>query len=282
MTSGPLRLGLKLRMKRLNKKIGLIGCGHMGTAILSGLIRNGISRRNQILIYDSIRPKMISASKKFRVHAVKNSRDLARQTEVILLAVKPQDLRLVAEEIRTRLGPNQIVVSILAGTPVKKLKRFLGTRTAVVRAMPNLGAQVGEAITALTSSSANAFRIAEMIFSGSGRVVRLPEKFFDLVTAVSGSGPAYFFLMMELLSQVAEQGGIPKKSAQLLATQTAVGAGKLAQASDDSPEALRKKVTSQKGTTDAALRYLWKRKFGAIFVQGVRRAVKRAKEMSRM
>lgn len=268
-------------MKRLNQTIGLIGSGNMGSAILAGLLRRRIARPGQIWIYDSVSSKAKSTAKRFGVRAAKSNLDLARRTNIILLAIKPQDLKTVAGEIRFALRSNQTVVSILAGTPVSKLKRLLKKAT-VVRAMPNLGAQVGESVTAVTSSSPRGLSIAETIFSGCGEVIRLSEKHFDLVTAVSGSGPAYFFLIMEILTQAARKGGISAKAARLLAVQTALGAAKLAQDSSDSPETLRKKVTSKKGTTEVALKFLFKKGFHKTFSEAIRRAVLRARELSRI
>ena len=252
----------------------------MGSAILAGLLRNHLARPNEIRVYDSVSPKMKSVTKTFKVKSAKSNEDLVHHVHVILLAIKPQDLKLISKEIQFALKPGQIVISILAGTPVSKLKRFLG-KASIVRAMPNLGAQVGEAVTAITSSNSRALSIAETIFSGCGKVVRLPEKYFDLVTAVSGSGPAYFFLLMELLAQTARAGGIPEKVAKLLAIQTALGAAKLAQVSPDSPEKLRKMVTSKKGTTEAALKVLFKKKFHRTFSEAIRHAIRRARQLSK-
>ncbi len=254
----------------------------MGSAILTGLLRNHISQPRQIFVFDSVRSKMKSVSKTFRIHSTKSNLDLLRHAQIIILAIKPQDLASISREVRSILLSGQTMISILAGTPISKLKHFLGNRAAIVRAMPNLGAQVGEAVTAITSSNRNALSLAETIFSGCGKVVQLPEKHFNLVTAVSGSGPAYFFLMMELLAQIAQKGGISEKAARLLAVQTAFGAGKLAQNSNDPPEALRKMVTSKKGTTDAALQVLFKKKFPKIFSAALDCAVQRARELSRM
>ena len=254
----------------------------MGSAILSGLLRNRISQPKQIFVFDSVRSKMRSVSKTFRIHSTKSNLDLVRHAQIIFLAIKPQDLTSVAKEVRQALRSEQVIVSILAGTPISKLKRFFGSRAKIVRAMPNLGAQVGEAVTAVTSSDHSALRLAEIIFLGCGKVVRLSEKHFDLVTAISGSGPAYFFLMMELLAQVAKKGGISDEAAQLLAVQTALGAGKLAESSLHSPEALRKMVTSKKGTTDAALNVLFQKRFPKIFEAALYSAVQRAHELSRI
>ena len=268
-------------MKRLSKTIGIIGCGNMGSAILSGLLRNHIAKSDQVCVYDSILSKMAALSKKFRVRKAKSNSDLVRRVQIVLLAIKPQDLHTVAQGLRGSFRSGQFLVSILAGTPIRKLQKAFGNRPVIVRAMPNLGAQVGEGITVLTSSSRPGLNIGETIFSGCGRTINLSEGYFDLVTAVSGSGPAYFFLLMELLIQAARKGGIPEKAARLLAIQTALGAGKLAQLSPHSPGVLRKMVTSKKGTTDAALRFLSKNGFSRIFISAISRAVQRARELSR-
>jgi pyrroline-5-carboxylate reductase len=123
--------------------------------------------------------------------------------------------------------------------------------------------------------------MGDKIFSGCGKVVEVPERYFDLVTAISGSGPAYFFLLMELLADVGKQMGLSAKTAELFAVQTAFGAAKLAQHSAHSPSRLREMVTSKKGTTDAALSHFQKKGFSNIFVEGVRRAMARAKELSK-
>ncbi|MBI3999739.1 MAG: pyrroline-5-carboxylate reductase [Candidatus Omnitrophica bacterium] len=267
-------------MKRLNQTIGLMGCGNMGSAILAGLLRKRLVRPNQVFVYDPIISKARSISKEFRLQSVQSNLELARRSQIMILAFKPQDLHLATGEMRPVLRSNQIVISILAGTPVSKLYRAFGGRTTLVRAMPNLGAQVGAGITVLVGTSRAAVKIAKAIFSCCGKTIELPEKCFDWVTAVSGSGPAYFFLMMELLAKAARRGGISEKSAKLLATQTALGAAQLAAVSSHSPEALRKMVTSKKGTTEAALKVLFKGQFPNLFSHALAQAVRRAKELS--
>lgn len=269
-------------MSKLNRKIGLIGCGNMGSAILSGLFHQQIARPSQVFAYDADHAKASVARKRFRITMAKSNSDLIRRSEIILLAVKPQDLSTVANQIRPTLRRKKVVIiSILAGTPVRKLRRFLGMGPDLVRAMPNLGAQVGEAVTAITGSNGTALSIAEKIFSGCGQVIRLPEKYFDVVTAVSGSGPAYFFHLMELLVRIARSKGLSKKAAELLAVQTALGAAKLAVACSSSPAELRQMVTSKKGTTEAAFRFLAKKGFPEIFCAAIERAIARSRQLSR-
>ncbi len=253
----------------------------MGSAILKGILSKKIAGSKQIIIFDSDKSKISSVSKKFSVRRAAGNKDLVEQADIVVLAVKPQEFKTVADQIRSQLNSNQVVISILAGTPVAKIKKYL-IRGRIVRAMPNLGAQVAEGITAITSSDRQALKISEIIFSGCGKVIRLNERHFDLVTAVSGSGLAYFFLLMELLARVANQNGLSKQEANLLAIQTAVGAAQLAQNSSYDPETLRKMVTSKKGTTDAALRHLEKKGFSKIFIEAIHQAMKRSKQLSKM
>ena len=266
---------------KLKKKIGFIGCGNMGKAILAGLLAKGLANPAQIYIYDADSSKVSAVAKKYRIRPLKSNRELAGSSEIVILAVKPQDFTNVAYEIRHVLTTRHVVISILAGTPVTKLKKFLGNRAKILRSMPNLGAQVGEAITIVTGP-AKSIRVAKAVFSGCGKVIRLPENKFDWVTAISGSGPAYFFFMMELLSRAAQKAGISRSVANLLAVQTALGAGKLAQSSPRSPEALRHMVTSKKGTTEAALKYLSAKRFDAIFLQALKQAEQRAHQLSKL
>lgn len=265
---------------KITKKIGLIGCGNMGSAILTGAFENGTCQPSQVWVADKFNEKVREFSKKNKCHAAKDAADVVRNADVILLAVKPQDLAETAAAIRPFLKSNKIIISILAGVKIAGLKKHLGG-AILVRAMPNLGAQVGASVTALYSSQRAALKLAETLFTACGSTVILDEKHFDVVTAVSGSGPAYFFLMMELLFDFARKNGIDEKSARQLAVQTALGAGCLASVSADSPAILRERVTSKKGTTHAALSVLKSRQFPKIFSSALSAAVKRSRELSK-
>jgi len=264
----------------IKEKIGVMGIGNMGSAILEGLISKKLARPSQIWIYDKMRPKVTKFSRRWKVNAAKTPIDVIDRCHVVLLAVKPQDLAAAGADLKRSFRSSQLVITILAGTPISKVRQVLGTQPKIVRAMPNLGAKVGQGITALTGRGTKPLSLAAKIFSGCGKTIQLNEKYFDLVTAISGSGPAYYFFLMELLVKIGTEQGLPKKSAELLAVQTAVGAGLLAQASMFSPEELRRMVTSKGGTTEAALKVLEKQKFPAIFRKAIKAAVNRGRELS--
>lgn len=276
-------------MKTLKEKIGFIGCGNMGSAILEGLLKNRIVTAKQISVFDPDSQKLKSIQKKFGVRLSKSNDDLFNQSQILILAIKPQELMNLAKELKMNVilrqsrrisGRRFLIISILAGTPISKIKKLLGGKNPVVRAMPNLGAKVSESMTAL-AGDLGALSKAKIIFSGCGGVIELPEKYFDLFTAASGSGPAYFFLLMEILARFLERNGISKKKADQIAVQTALGAGKLANILPESPDILRKRVTSKGGTTEAALSVLFKKGIQKTFNEALGKAVKRAKELSK-
>lgn len=266
---------------RLRKKIGFLGCGNMGGAILSGLLRSGIAECGEILIYDTVARKASDLRRKYRVGVAASGKDLVSRVNVLVLAVKPQDLEAVCSEIRDSLDPGCLVITILAGVPMEKIYRLLGRKIFVARGMPNLGAFIGESVTAVAASHPGHFSLAEKIFSGCGRVLRLPEKYFDLVTALSGSGPAYFFYLMELLIEKGKHYGLSEKDARLLITQTAKGSALLACASAEPLDSLRKRVTSKGGTTEAALRVFESRGLPRLVAGAVENALNRAIELGR-
>lgn len=261
----------------MNQKIGFIGAGNMGSAILEGVLKKKIVSASHITVYDKIPAKAQMLSKRFHVARADCIADVFRESEVVLLAIKPQDFTEFAVETRDVIRQGQWIISILAGLSIDRIQKEMG-RVDVVRAMPNLGAKVGQSMTVITGSKKR-LALAEKIFQGCGEVVRLPEKCFDDVTAVSGSGPAYFFYLMELMSDFVLRKGFPAGIAMRLAVQTGLGAVLVAKSSKASCSQLRKMVTSKKGTTEAALTMLRRRKFGKIFQSALEAASKRSRQL---
>ncbi len=266
---------------KIKEKVGLIGVGNMGTAILEGLLKKKLIAGTQVAVYDKITEKASAFAKKWKAVQASSNQDLVKKSECVILAVKPQDLVQTANEITGVWKKKHVLISILAGTPVASLRKATGLVPKIIRAMPNLGAKVGESITAITGQDSSALQAAETIFSGCGKVLRLEEKHFDLVTALSGSGPAYFFLLMEMLAEEGMRGGLSREQARLLAVQTALGAGLLAQGAAESPAELRAMVTSKGGTTEAALNVLEKGKIRKIFSEAIAAAHRRGAELSK-
>ncbi len=265
--------------------IGVIGAGNMGQALLSGLRRQSVSP-SRLRVVETNAARANTARRRFGVEAVSIER-LAQRCRVVIVAVKPQDLGIALESLRRALATRSrrvLVISIAAGVRLASLERLLGRQLPVVRVMPNLPATVGCGMSALTrgrAATARDMAVAKAIFRCVGDVVELPERFFDVVTAISGSGPAYFFLVFKALRDTGVREGLPKSVAQRLAIQTAIGSARLALQTSDDLEALIARVASKRGTTEAALKVFARRGLARIIQQGVAAATRRSRQLSK-
>jgi len=252
--------------------IGIIGAGNMGMAIASGM-------RHRVLVSD-IDSSKLRLVKNILISIASNNIELSRRSDIIILAVKPQDIKTVLKEIRPYVK-TKLIISIAAGVKTGFIEGFLG-KVRVVRVMPNMPAVVGKGISAITGgrfTAKNDFKIATGIFSKLGEVVEVREGMMDAVTAVSGSGPAYYFLFTYLLQKAAEANGLKKDLAEKLAIATFAGAAAIAKSKGLSMEELIKKVASKGGTTEAALTIFGKRKLEAIIKEAVKQAMHRSKQL---
>ncbi len=263
-------------------KIGILGAGNMGQALVRGLVEESVYPQN-ISVFDIDKKKMALVRKEAHVKLAKSNRHCASLSDVIILAVKPQILQEVTEEILTAVDQDALVISIAAGVPISKIEAYLKKPVPVIRVMPNMPALVGSGMSAFSlgkHATQKHRKIAEGILSALGEIVQVPEKMLDLVTAVSGSGPAYYFLMTEKLIEAAYEMGMKVDMAKKIVYQTAFGAAKVMTQSQDDPEDLIDKVASKGGTTEAALKVFQKEGFGKIIQDAVKAACKRSKEMS--
>ena len=266
-------------------KIGFLGSGNMAEALIKGLINSGLFKPENILIAD-IRPERLeSLSSQYGVTQAKNNADLAKKAGTIVLAVKPQKMTDALESIKAQIREGQLIISIAAGIKISKIERTLGD-VPIIRVMPNTPALVGEGASALFANKKATFLLdmAKSIFQSVGIAVTVDcEDLIDTVTAVSGSGPAYFFLLMEKMIKAAVELGLPGDIATTLVLKTARGAAILAEnaaKNDETCEQLRIKVTSPGGTTEAALETFDQGSFDKLAVSAVKAAYKRSKELS--
>jgi pyrroline-5-carboxylate reductase len=235
--------------------IAILGAGKIGEALLSGLLRSGVPA-DELSFSEQYAARAESLSQSYGVRAVTNAH-AAAFADVVLLAVKPADIETLAAEIAPALGDKTLVVSVAAGITISFLESKLPVGTRVVRVMPNTPMLVGEGMSAIAGGThaGNAdLESAEALLGAVGRVVRLPESQLDAVTALSGSGPAYIFLLVEALIDAGVLLGLPRAVASELAIQTALGSALMLRDSGDSAAQLREAVTSPGGTTAAALR----------------------------
>jgi len=236
-------------------QIAFIGGGNMATSIIGGLVNQGIES-SSICVSDLSKERCLTLEEQFGVRSSRSNIQACENANLIILAVKPQILKTVCLELQSSITKNQLVISIAAGIDCAALSRWLKTET-IVRTMPNTPALIGEGASGLYAFrgvDTQQKQLAEALLSAVGICAWVREEAqIDAVTAVSGSGPAYFFLFIEAMIQSSIKLGLDKNTAQKLAIQTALGAGKLAQKSDVSVEELRKQVTSPKGTTEKAV-----------------------------
>jgi len=267
------------------KTIGFIGGGNMATSLISGLIASGHSPQ-QIWVSDTAPATLQAHADQLHVNTTASNETVVNEVEVVVLAVKPQILRDVALQIAPCLKQkNVLVVSIAAGISQQSLSKWLGSDVAIVRCMPNTPALVQTGATAL-HANANVDDeqkdLAENILRAVGLALWVnDENQLDAVTAVSGSGPAYFFLLMEAMEKAALELGLDERSARLLIQQTALGAAKIALESAESPAQLRARVTSPGGTTQQAIETFVQNGFVELVAKALHAAKDRSIEMSK-
>jgi pyrroline-5-carboxylate reductase len=265
-------------------RIAFIGGGNMATGLIGALRARGYDPAS-IVVAEPVAARRTALASDFGVVATDDNASAARDADVIVIAVKPQDVRQAATGIaRLLVDRRPLVLSVAAGIRLADLGRWLGTGASLVRAMPNRPALIGRGITALCAgpgvTAAERAR-AESILGASGETLWLePETLLDVVTAVSGSGPAYFFLLMEALADAGREQGLPEEVARRLAVATAAGAGEMAATAGVAPAVLREQVTSQGGTTAAALAVLDAADLRGIFSRAVAAAARRAAELA--
>jgi pyrroline-5-carboxylate reductase len=264
--------------------IGFIGGGNMARSLIGGLVERG----HPAALLRATEPHEATRSALARDFSIAVDMDndaLARAADVIVLAVKPQVMATVCSGIAPALRERApLIVSIAAGVRIAQFERWLGAHLPIVRAMPNTPALIGAGISGLVANARadGATRAqAEAILRACGGTVWLPrEELMDAVTAVSGSGPAYFFLLIEALESAAIAQGLPADSARELVLQTALGAARMARESDAPPATLRERVTSPGGTTQAALEAFEAGGLRALVATAVGRATERGRELS--
>ncbi len=263
-------------------KIAFIGGGNMGEAMLSAILAKGLSQPQTISVSDTSEARRQHLEQKYGVAVMSDNRQAANRGDVVVLAIKPQNLAAVMAELNGRLKPVQLVLSIIAGARIDALRHGLN-HNCVVRAMPNTPAQIGEGMSTWTATSEvteSQKGWAGSILSAMGKEIYVDdEKYIDMATAVSGSGPAYIFLFMESLVDAAVHIGLPRGMAQELVLETMLGSGHFVQRSGKSLAELRRMVTSPSGTTAEALLQLEKGGFSELVKLAVSAAYDKAKSL---
>lgn len=274
-----LERGYSVNEKLRVRKIGFIGGGVMAEALIGGVLKAGVCRPESIMVSDVSAERLKHLSAAYGVGTDQDNLKIVSRSDFLVIAVKPQVISEVLREIGHSVHENVIVVSIAAGVKIATLAQSVKAR--LVRAMPNVCATVGEGITAFAPTpkvDADDRLVVEAVFSSVGKTLWLDESRMDAVTAISGSGPAYLFLVMEAMIQAGVENGLSLEQARLLVFQTVRGAAVMAMGGEH-PAVLREKVTSPGGTTAAALHELEAHGVRGAILAAVAAAAERAREL---
>ncbi len=259
----------------------IIGAGVMGEMLLSGLVRAG-RRVDQLMVGEKRPDRARELEERYGVAVVSNI-EAATKADTVALVVKPQDMAAVLEEIAPVMRPGQLIVSLAAGITTAFIESRVPEGIAVVRVMPNSPALVDEGMAAISPGSHcddAHLAEAESLLASTGRVVRVPEKQQDAVTAISGSGPAYIFFVVESMIEAGVHLGLPRATSSELVIQTLYGSAKMLRETGTHPTVLREQVTSPGGTTASALRELEIHKVRAAFLAAMEAARNRSRELA--
>ena len=263
--------------------IGFIGAGNMAYALIKGLLSNGFDAQN-INVSDSNNELRIKRKSELNITTYPDNTSLLHNSDVVVFAVKPQVLSLVCLQLKNKVKPSHLFVSIVAGIRSSDINRWLGGNFALVRTMPNTPALFQSGVTGLFANelvSSQQQELVTSILSSVGECFWVnDEKLIDAITAISGSGPAYFFLLMQSITQAAIALGLDEKTANSLSIQTSLGASLMATKSGKDSKTLRAEVTSPNGTTQAAIESFQDQNFEGIVAAATRAAYNRARELS--
>jgi pyrroline-5-carboxylate reductase len=262
--------------------VGFIGAGQMATALAKGFVAAGSLKAHSIVACDVVS----AAGQRFVEHTaarfVDSSREVARQSQIVFLAVKPQQMSQVLADLREVVRPEHLIVSIAAGVTLKSMAAGLGPNVRLIRVMPNTPSLVGCGASAF-SRGAHATNddaaLVQKLLSNVGLAVEVPEKLLDAVTGLSGSGPAYVYQIIEALSDGGVRMGLPRDTATKLAAQTVMGAAQMVLTTGQHPGPLKDAVTSPGGTTIAGLHELERGGLRGILMDAVQAATERAREL---
>lgn len=266
----------------LEKRIAFIGAGSMTEALVTGLLKSQLSRGQDMTVTDILPARRDHMQATYGVRVSANNQEAAGWAQILVLSVEPEDLDSVVDEVRPRLNEDALVISVAAGYPIARLAVHLKPDMRTVRAMPNTPSSILAGVTALTFSrhSTKADQeTASAIFEAVGHVVVVDEALMDAVTGLSGSGPAYVYLIIEALADGGVRMGLPRQVSELLAAQTVLGSARMLLESGEHPGRLKDRVASPGGTTIAGIERLEEGQFRATLISAVEAATRRAREL---
>jgi len=271
-----------------NKKVGFVGGGNMAEALVKGLIASSFIKAENIFVSDPISERLEYLRKNFKIKTTGDNSELVQKSDILILAIKPQLTQNILEDFSNLVDENKLVISVVAGLSANFIENILEEgnkkKISVVRTMPNTPALVQEGVTAICNNdrvSKVDMEIAHYIFEAIGQTVDVEEAHIDAVTGLSGSGPAYIFMIIEALSDAGVKVGLSREVSTALTIQTVLGSAKLARDSEKHPGELKSMVTSPGGTTISGLHKLEEGGLRAALMNAVESATNRSKELGK-
>lgn len=274
---------MKASEERKVMKIGFIGTGNMGSAIIKGLVTSGVVSADKINIYDINTEKSEELSKEYNVKVLHDEIEIVENSDIIILSVKPDIYTPILEKIKDRIGKDKIIFTIAAGISINYVESIIGTDRKIVRTMPNTPAQVLEGMTAAVFNkniNENEKKVIFSLLNSFGKSIELEENLIHAFTGISGSLPAYVYIFMEALADGGVLEGIPRNRAYEIIAQTVKGSAQMLIQSEKHPGTLKDEVTSPGGTTIEALKVLENGNFRGTVINAVNACVKKSKKMS--
>jgi pyrroline-5-carboxylate reductase len=265
------------------KKIGMIGTGNMGNALIDGLIRSGAAQAKNIICSDASEMQLAPVREKYNVVTTTDNVEVVKLSDIIIFAIKPQIMASVLKETADHLNMNKLIISIAAGVPLAAIESLLNKDLRLIRVMPNVAVAVREGATAVAAgghADQDDVKLAMAIFNSVGKSIFIQENYLmDAITGLSGSGPAYIFMIVDALADAGVKVGLSRKDALFLASQTILGAAKLLLDTNTHPGELKDLVTSPGGTAIAGLHTLEKGGLRTTLINAVEAATNRSKEL---
>ncbi|TYS57719.1 pyrroline-5-carboxylate reductase [Sutcliffiella horikoshii] len=266
------------------KVIGFIGAGSMAEAMISGIVASEIIPANNVVVSNrSNIDRLMELEDKYGVRGVMKQDLNLSELDIIVLAMKPKDIEIALASLKDQLNSSQLLLSVLAGVTTSYMEEGLSPGQPVIRVMPNTSSMIGESATAISAGKHVAMDHivdTKVILETIGKVYNIEEEQMDVFTGVAGSGPAYFYYLMEHMEKTAKDAGLDEEVTRDVVSQTILGAAKMMQASNEEPASLRKKVTSPNGTTAAGLEALSDNGGGKAISAAIKGAAERSKEIS--
>jgi pyrroline-5-carboxylate reductase len=266
----------------IGKRISIIGAGNMAEALVAGMVKSGVAKPEQLYATDILPERRAHLQSRYQVKTGADNKEAAAWGDVLILAIEPHILDEIMPAITRSIKKNTLTISVAAGYPIGSLAAQLPSGARIIRAMPNTPSSLEAGVTALALGpgvTKDDAETAEAIFRSVGTVVTIEERLMDAVTGLSGSGPAYVYLIIEALADGGVKMGLPRQTAQLLAAQTVLGAARMVVESGEHPAVLKDRVASPGGTTIAGLHQLEEGRLRATLINAVEAAAKRSKEL---